>query len=284
MTAVAPGKRRLDRWLDARLGEELLAKLESLPTQRNEYGFDPFGFHRDQARWAGLIARFLYRDYFRAEAFGLANIPRGRVLLVSNHSGQLPFDAVCIAGACLCDLDPPRLPRAMVERFVPTLPFVSYLFPRWGQITGTPENCARLLEAEEAILVFPEGAKGIAKPYSQRYQLQEFGLGFLRLALATRTPVVPVAVIGAEEQMPSLNLRPLAQLLGWPSLPIVPYPPFLPLLPLPTKYRIYFGEPLHLTGDPDDEDEVLAEKVRLVRNRIQSMVREGLGERQHVFW
>jgi 1-acyl-sn-glycerol-3-phosphate acyltransferase len=163
------------------------------------------------------------------------------------------------------------------------VPFASYLFARWGQITGTPENCRRLLEDEEAILVFPEGAKGISKPFTQRYQLQEFGLGFMRLALETRTPIVPVAVIGAEEQAPAVNVKPLAKLLSAPAIPLVVLPPFLPL-PYPTKYRIYFGEPLTFDGDPDDEDDVLAEKVKHVRNEIQSMIRVGLKERKHIFW
>jgi 1-acyl-sn-glycerol-3-phosphate acyltransferase len=174
--------------------------------------------------------------------------------------------------------------RSMVEKFVPTVPFASYLFARWGQITGTPENCRRLLEDEEAILVFPEGARGIAKSFDKRYQLQEFGLGFLRLALATQTPIVPVAVIGAEEQAPAINVKPLAKLIGAPSFPIMPFPPFVPLVPLPTRYRLYFGEPLQFTGDPDDDDDVIEEKVRRVKHTIQSMIQFGLKERKHVFW
>ena len=276
-------KTRVQAWVDSKLDPGFRAKLKALPTRQNEYGYDPFGFHRDEAKVAALVTSFLYRTYFRVEAHGIHNIPRGRVLLVSNHSGQLPFDAVGIGGALLFDHDPPRIVRAMVERYVQTVPFASYLFARWGQITGTPENCRRLLEDEEAILVFPEGVKGISKPFTQRYQLQEFGLGFMRLALETRTPIVPVAVIGAEEQAPAVNVKPLARLLSAPAIPLVVLPPFLPL-PYPTKYRIYFGEPLTFDGDPDDEDDVLADKVKHVRNEIQSMIRVGLKERKHIFW
>jgi 1-acyl-sn-glycerol-3-phosphate acyltransferase len=172
----------------------------------------------------------------------------------------------------------------MVEYFVPKVPFASYLFARWGQITGTPENCRRLLAAEEAVLVFPEGARGISKGFSKRYQLAEFGKGFVRLALEMCAPIVPIAVIGAEEQAPAVNVKPLARLLGAPSFPVVPYPPFLPVVPLPVKYRLYFGEPMVMTGDPDDDDEVLDEKVRSVKHRIQSMIQVGLREREHVFW
>src|SRR5690606_5450894 len=111
------------------------------------------------------------------------------------------------------------------------------------------ENCRRLLAAEEAVLVFPEGARGISKPFSKRYQLADFGKGFMRLALETGAPIVPIAVIGAEEQAPAINMRPLAKLLGLPSLPLVPYPPFVAPWPLPVKYRLYFGEPMRFTGD-----------------------------------
>ena len=170
--------------------------------------------------------------------------------------------------AYICEMPPqPRLVRSMVEYFVPTVPFASYLFARWGQITGTPENCRRLLAAEEAVLVFPEGTRGISKNFSRRYQLAEFGKGFLRLALEMRAPIVPIAVIGAEEQAPAINVKPLARLFGAPSFPVVPYPPFLPLVPLPVKYRLYFGEPIRMTGDPDDDDEVLDEKARIVTGR-----------------
>jgi 1-acyl-sn-glycerol-3-phosphate acyltransferase len=265
--------------------DDIPGRSRALVVQGNEFGFDPFGLSRDSIRTALRVARWLYRYYFRAQAFGVENVPsRGRVLLVSNHSGQLPFDALVIGCACFLEPPQPRLVRAMVEFFVPTVPFASYLFARWGQITGTPENCRRLLAADEAVLVFPEGARGISKPFSRRYQLAEFGKGFMRLALESGAPIVPVAVIGAEEQAPAVNVKPLARLLGVPALPVVPYPPFVAAVPLPVKYRVYFGEPMHFTGDADDDDEQLDERVKMVRNRIQSMIHVGLREREHVFW
>lgn len=277
-------KRQASRFVDGRLGQDYAARSKALAVRQNEYGFDPFGFSREHVKYALLIARWLYRDYFRTEVFGIENVPAaGRVLLIANHSGQLPFDGVVIGTAVFFEAEPPRVVRSMVERFVPKVPFASYLLNRWGQITGTPENCRRLLESEEAILVFPEGARGISKPFSRRYQLQEFGLGFMRLALETNTPIVPVAVVGAEEQAPAINVKPLARLLGAPSFPVVPYPPFIPLLPLPVKYRVYFGEPMAFEGDADDDDEVLDAMVQTVRNRIQSMLHLGLRERRGVF-
>jgi 1-acyl-sn-glycerol-3-phosphate acyltransferase len=206
------------------------------------------------------------------------------VLFVANHSGQLPFDGLVIGAACFLEPPQPRLVRSMVEYFVPSVPFASYLFARWGQITGTPENCRRLLAADEAVLVFPEGARGINKPFSKRYQLEAFGKGFMRLALEAGAPIVPVAVVGAEEQAPAINLKPLARLMGIPAFPVVPYPPFVPIVPLPVKYRVYFGEAMQFTGDPDDDDDVLDDKVNAVKHRIQSMLHVGLREREHVFW
>lgn len=265
--------------------DDIAGRTQALVVQGNEFGFDPFGMSRESVRTAATIARWLYRHYFRAEAFGIENVPStGPLILVSNHSGQLPFDGLVIGSACFLEMKQPRLVRAMVEFFVPTVPFASYLFSRWGQITGTPENCRRLLDADEAVLVFPEGARGISKPFSKRYQLAEFGKGFMRLALETGAPIVPVAVIGAEEQAPAVNVKPLAKLLRLPSLPVVPYPPFVAPLPLPVKYRLYFGEAMRFTGDPDDDDEVLDDKVKQVRNTIQSMIHVGLREREHVFW
>jgi len=276
-------KARADELVESRLGPEFRERTQALTVRQNEYGFDPFGFSRDHLKYAFAVAKFFHDRYFRCESHGLENVPAGRVLVVANHSGQLPFDAMVIASALILKADPPRMARTMVERFIPTLPFASYLFNRWGQITGTPENCRRLLEDEEAILVFPEGVRGISKPFSRRYQLQDFGLGFMRLALQTGTPVVPVAVIGAEEQAPAVNVRSIAKLIGAPAFPVSPIPPFFPVLPLPTKYRLYFGEALEFEGDPDDDDE-LVESVRTVKNSIQSMIQLGLKERQHVFW
>jgi 1-acyl-sn-glycerol-3-phosphate acyltransferase len=265
--------------------DDLDTRTRALVVRGNEFGFDPFGMSRAHLRTALAFARLLYRYYFRAQSFGIEHVPAtGPVILVSNHSGQLPFDGLVINAACFLEPPQPRLVRSMVEYFVPTIPFASFLFSRWGQITGTPENCRRLLAAEEVVLVFPEGAKGISKPFTQRYQLAPFGKGFMRLALETGAPIVPVAVIGAEEQAPAINVAPLARLFEMPAFPVVPYPPFVPIVPLPVKYRVYFGEAMTFTGDPDDDDEALDAKVAVVRDRIQVMIEAGLREREHVFW
>lgn len=271
------------RWIDSRFTAEELERIRALPTRQNEYGYDPFGFNREDAKIAILAARWLYRHYFRVRAFGVHNVPRGRALLVANHSGQLPFDGLNIAAAVLFQADPPRMVRAMVERFVPSLPWASYLFARWGQVLGSPDNARRLLADEEAILVFPEGARGISKPFSKRYQLQAFGHGFMRLALEMQAPILPVAVIGAEEQAPAVNLKAMAKLLGAPAFPVMPFPPFVPL-PLPARYSIYFGEPRCFAGHPDDDEEQIGELVKQVRLSIESMMRVGLKQRERIYF
>jgi 1-acyl-sn-glycerol-3-phosphate acyltransferase len=275
-------KKGLREWTERMVGDERTERLQGLARTENEYGVDPFGFNLDYSLAAMAPFVWLYRHYHRVETFGIEKVPAGRVLLISNHSGQLPMDGAMIGVALLLEASPPRAIRSMVEKWVPSLPFVSTFMARVGQIVGTPENCRRLLEAGEAILVFPEGARGISKLWPQRYQLQEFGLGFMRLALETDTPIVPVAVVGAEEQAPALvDVKPLARLLGFPAFPLTITG--LPL-PLPTKYRLYFGDPLHFTGRPDDEDSELDKKVRTVKSAIQSMLNQGLKERRSVFW
>src|SRR5439155_20509388 len=124
-------------------------------------------------------------------------------LLVANHSGQLPFDALMIGISMLVEAEPPRICRAMVERWAPTLPCVAPFCARIGQVVGTPENARRLLAAGETLMVVPEGARGLTKTFEKKYQLQDFGLVFMRLALEMQAPIVPIALVGAEEQAPA---------------------------------------------------------------------------------
>ena len=257
--------------------------IDSLPVKTNALGFDPWGFSPRQSKLYYSLAYRIYQ-YFRPEIFGIENIPAGRVLVVPNHSGQLPFDGLVIAVACLLHATPPRLVRPMVERWFPTLPVVNTAFSRSGAVLGDPINCRNLLQADNAILVFPEGARGSGKTWDHRYQLVEFGRGFMRLALATNTSIVPVAVVGSEEQAPAFNCRPLARLLGVPAFPIMPFPPFFPALPLPSRYHIHFGEPLCFVGHPDDDDEQIEQLVKHVRLTIESMLRVGLKSRRSVFF
>jgi len=262
-------------------------RIRKIPTRLNEFGFDPWGMHPETVRQAILPVLLLYRYWFRVETSGIEHVPPGGVLLIANHAGQLPFDAGMVAAAMLLEADPPRILRGMAEYWVSELPFVSEFASRSGAVAGTPETCREMLEAGEAVLVFPEGVRGMNKLYKDRYKLQRFGTGFMRLALEAQVPIVPIAVVGSEEQQPGLaNWRGLGRALGMPAFPVTPTFPWLGplgLLPLPVKYRIYFGEPLHFTGAPTDEDAVIDEQVARVREAIEALFARGLEQRKGVF-
>ena len=273
---------RLKAWTLELGGPGTRARLEKLTPPKNEYGVDPYGLDTEYVVAAIAPLLWMYKKYFRVQLHGADRVPNeGRAVIVANHSGQLPFDAAMIEVGLLIEKDPPRVARALVEKWVPTLPFVSTFMARCGQIVGTPENCRRLLAADEAILVFPEGVRGLNKPFRERYQLQKFGIGFLRLALESSAPIVPCAVVGAEEQAPAIfDLKPLARLLGFPAFPITPT--LLPF-PLPSRYHIRFGEPMRFTGSPDDEDAELERKVARVQDAVRALVERGLAERKSVY-
>ncbi len=273
---------RLKAWTLELGGPGTRARLEKLTPPKNEYGVDPYGLDTEYLVAAIAPLLWLYKKYFRVQLHGSDHVPNeGRAVIVANHSGQLPFDAAMIELGLLIEKDPPRVARALVEKWVPTLPFVSTFMARCGQIVGTPENCRRLLAADEAILVFPEGVRGLNKPFRERYRLQKFGHGFMRLALESSAPIVPCAVVGAEEQAPALfDLKPLARLLGFPAFPITPT--VLPF-PLPARYHIRFGEPLRFAGSPDDDDAELERKVGQVEDAVKALLERGLAERKSVY-
>ena len=262
------------------LQNEIDDRLLRIPTRLNAYGYDAWGFHPDTARRAMYVTALLYRYWFRVETRGIEHLPAGRFLLIANHAGQVALDAAMIAAACFLEAEPPRIVRGMGEYWLPTVPWVSEIMVRTGSVVGTRKNCVDLLENDEAVIAFPEGIRGMNKLIWERYQLQEFGQGFMRLALETNTPIVPIAVVGSEEQAPSLgNFKPLARLLGMPAFPLVLLP-----LPLPVRYHITFGEPMEFRGNPNDEDAVIAVKVEQVKARIRTMIDQGLRRRRSIFF
>jgi 1-acyl-sn-glycerol-3-phosphate acyltransferase len=183
------------------------------------------------------------------------------------------IDAAMIGTAAFWEGEPPRILRGMGEYWLPTVPFVSTLMSRTGSVVGTPKNCVDLLRNEEAVIAFPEGIRGMNKLFTERYSLQRFGFGFMRLALKSRTPIVPVAVVGRLLVMPAFPIT-----LTWPW-----FGP-LGLLPLPVRYRIYFGTPMRFEGDPDDDDAAIGRRVSKVKQAIQSMLDNGVRERPSIFF
>ncbi|MFP4477404.1 MAG: lysophospholipid acyltransferase family protein [Desulfatibacillaceae bacterium] len=252
--------------------------LEQIPKEVGTFGNDPWGFDKESSKLGFALLKILYDNYFRVKAHGLENVPAsGRVLVVANHSGQLPFDGTLIGVAMATNPMGPRAPRAMIERFFPTVPFIGNWLNEVGAVIGDPVNCIRMLEREEAVIVFPEGVRGSGKLYRKRYQLQRFGNGFMHIAMQYNTPIVPVGVVGCEETMPSLaNIAPLARLLGLPYVPLA-----IPM-PLPARVELNFGEPMHFSGDVNDEESV-TRRVEQVKDVIRSLINKGLSERKGIF-
>ena len=272
----------------AGLRSELEARLAAVPTTLNEYGLGPFGFAPRYAAPVLLPAVLLYRYWLRVETHGIEQVRADTVLLTANHAGNpFAYHGAMLGMAMLLEGRPPRIVRGMVEYYLPTIPFFSTLMHRMGSVVGTPENCTQLLERGECIMVFPEGERGFVKTYRQRYQLQRFGLGFLRLALATQTPIVPVGIVGAEEQSPGLlRSRALGRLIGAPVAPITLTMPWLGpagMLPLPVKFHLRFGTPLRFEGDAGAEGAEVERKVEVVKDAIRGLIAEGLEARRGWF-
>ncbi|MGH7293650.1 MAG: lysophospholipid acyltransferase family protein, partial [Polyangiaceae bacterium] len=206
-----------------RLDKEVHNRVARLELPFNALGVDPYGISRSHLRVSMTALAALYRHYFSVETRGIANVPpRGRAMLVGNHSGGIAIDGAMVIASCLLEMDPPRLAQGMVEKFLNRFAFVSLWASRTGQFTGLPEHAERLLEEDRLLMVFPEGARGTAKLFRERYSLVDFGTGFVRLALKTNTPIVPFAVLGGSEAFPTVaNAYKLGRLLGVPYIPIV---------------------------------------------------------------
>lgn len=257
-------------------------RLSEISFQDAGHGFDVFGLHPEWVQ--GMVALFqpLYKHWFRVSSHGAQNIPKqGAAILASNHSGMIPIDGTMIYCDVVSNTDPPRVPRPVTDHFVPALPIVSSIYARCGTVGGSRGNVHALLERGELLLIFPEGVPGIDKDFSERYQLRPFRVGVAEMAIRHRTPVIPVAVIGAEEQFP-LRLRLPIHTFGAPYVPLSPIP-----LPLPVHYHIHYGEPLNLyegrsAADADDP-EIASAAASQVQAAVQALIKRGLSERKGVF-
>jgi len=265
------------------------AGMRSRSEEVDEFGLDPMFENR-------LLPTldFLYDRYFRVAVEGVHHIPtEGRCLIVANHSGgPLPYDGAMLRTAVRREHTQNRELRWLAEDFIYYLPFVGTFMNRIGAVRACQENAERLLNKGELVAVFPEGAKGIGKLYKDRYKLQRFGRGgFIRLCLRTRTPIVPCAIVGAEEANPMLyRFEYMTKSLGIPYFPITPTFPALGalgLMPAPTKWKIRFGEPFTWNGygtESADDDILVGRLSERVRASIQTMLDRMVRERKSVWF
>ena len=249
-----------------------------------DYEVDEFGFDPDLNSAVLMPAALaLYRNWFRVQARGVANIPAaGPALMVANHSGVLPLDAIMLQAGVFAEQG--RNVRLLGADLIYSVPLLSGLARRSGHTKADPGQALRLLEAGELVGVFPEGFKGIGKPFSERYRLQRFGRGgFARTAIEAGAPIIPCAIVGAEEIYPMIgNSEVLAKALGLPYFPVTPLFPWLgPIgaVPLPSNWIIEFGEPIQSDAAEEPDDDVVAKLADQVRDLIQARLDELVIER-----
>ncbi len=249
--------------------------------------------HQERARLGDAALRLLYRWWWRVATTGVERIPaRGRVLVVANRSGLvLPFDALMLALALGAPEASGRRARPLVDEWLVDTPLLGQTLRAWGAVPATPRSLRGLLEDEHLAIAFPEGAEACAKPWDRRYRVARFAATpLLRVAIETGTPIVPVAIIGAEETQPVLwRVERLGRPLGLPALPVTPtFPWFGPLglVPYPTKWTIHVGEPLDVAAAWSARDGRRTRAVRhlaeQVRERLQGLVSEGLRRRRGI--
>jgi 1-acyl-sn-glycerol-3-phosphate acyltransferase len=255
---------------------------------------DEHGFDQDLTEnVVAPLLRPIYQSYFRVETRGLENVPdTGGALIVANHSGTLPLDAIMTALAIMDHHPAHRHLRLLAADLVFAVPFLAPMARKTGNTLACQPDAERLLAGGHLVGVWPEGFKGIGKPFSERYKLQRFGRGgFVSAALRTGVPIVPCTIVGAEETYPMIgNFRMLARLLGLPYLPITPTFPWLGLiglLPLPSKWLIEFGEPVDtesLTPAAAEDPMLVFELTDRIRETIQHSLYGLLMQRRSVFF
>jgi 1-acyl-sn-glycerol-3-phosphate acyltransferase len=259
-----------------------------------DYPVDDFGFDPDLTEHVVLAGlRPLYERYFRVEARGLDNIPsEGGALVVANHSGTVPIDALMTQVAIYDHHPAHRHLRMLGADLVFRSPLIAPLARKTGSTLACNEDAERLMSSGELAGVWPEGFKGIGKPFSERYKLQRFGRGgFVSAALRSGVPIIPCSIVGAEEIYPIIgNVKVLARLLGLPYAPVTPFFPLLGplgLVPLPSKWVIEFGEPIptdELGAGAADDPMLVFNLTDQVREVIQQTLYKLLLARRSVFF
>jgi len=254
---------------------------------------DEFGRSESMRALARRLYAPIYERLFRVEWEGLDKIPEGPALLVANHAGAIPSDAPVIMHGIEEELGRPVY--GLADHLFKTLPVIGTLWSRAGGVVAHPENAYRLLrEKRQLVLVFPEGSKGPGKTYDERYQLRRFGRGgFVQIAMRAGVPVVPIAVVGAEESMPIMfNIAPLAKLLGLPYAPITAnallFGPLLGAVAyLPAKFKLRVLDPVHFDVAPDQprySKSRIMEESEAIRQQIQEALFDMLKQRQSVWF
>ena len=272
-------------WLDRLAGmlldrsdEERLARIAAT---LGAHPYDRLGLSTRTSRRALAFFKLLYRHYFRVESSGHQVLPeKGGAILAANHGGLVPFDAAMAIVDVFLKAEPPRLLRAVVDRWAGTLPFVNVFYARVGQVIGSRENLRELLRDDQMVLTFPEGMAAMSKRAAERHVLQNFRLGFIEESMRNRVPIIPVAIVGPDDQAPVLyDFKPLARVLGLPFLPITPTFPLLGplgLLPYPVKYEIRYAEPFRFyegyQAEAAEDPLAIRYMAEQVRRRIQEIV------------
>ena len=261
----------------AAIGREVRDRVDRLELPFSRFGVDNYGISKKHLAYWFTLLGVLYKEYFRVKAYGTEHIPRrGRAMLIGNHSGGIAIDGAMVIASCFFELEPPRLAQGMVEKFLNRMPLASLWFNRVGQLTGLPEHALHLLEDDRILMVFPEGARGTAKLYWERTSLVHFGSGFMRLALQTKTPIIPFGFIGGGDAFPTVfNAVELGRRLGAPYIPVSAY--LLPV-PLPVQLAVHYGEPMRFEGTGNEDDATIEHKVNEVKTRIAELIEHG--ERQ----
>ena len=259
---------------------------------KGEYRTDNYGSDDEVIELVRPIAGFLYRSWWRVRVSGLGHVPaEGGVLLVANHAGVVPWDGAMLATAVLEEHAAPRLVRILHQKLISSIPILAPTLAAFGQVPAIPANAERLLIEGELVGVFPEGVRGAGKLFRDRYQLKGFdATAYVQAALRTGAPIVPVAVIGAEETYPVIfNLSKAAKLLGLPYIPITPLFPWaglLGLIPLPSKWAILFDAPLATTGlgaAAAEDAALVARLAATLQARLEALIERGLAERGSAF-
>jgi len=274
--------------------EQIRAAIASVRRRATgDYQVDDFGFDPELTEKILMpLLRPMWRRYWRVDWRGLSNVPsKGAAMLVPNHAGTVPVDAMVLKFGILDGHPAHRHVRLLAADLAFRLPIVAPLARKIGATLACDEDATRLLRAGELLAVFPEGYKGVGKGWRNRYRLQRFGRGgFVELALRTRVPIVPVAIVGSEEIYPMIaDLRPLARMAGLPYFPVTPFFPWmgpLGLIPLPSKWIIEFGKPIPTDHYPEDawQDAMLVfDLADQVRDTIQQMLYRNLMKRRTMF-